>query len=299
MKPDSLLDIGASRRAVQNTGDETLVFVKFSACKPLLDWAQKNGVKVHGHTLVWHSQTPALFFYEGYSTKNPLCSREVMLARMESYIKQVLEWTNENYPGVIVSWDVVNEAAADSGRKLRDSRWTQTVGEDFINRAFEFARKYAAPGTLLYYNDYNSEFPMKNLVIKDILASLIADGTVDGYGFQSHYRVQQTRNGGPTNMSNVKIYWKEIAKLTLQDGSPIKLRISELDVGIASNTAENWDKQAAFYAELFDIYTAYADQIEAVHTWGTVDDLSWRADEYPLLFDAMSQPKPAFYAIVD
>ena len=39
--------------------------------------------------------------------------------------------------------------------------------------------------------------------------------------------------------------------------------------------------------------------MEAVHTWGTVDNLSWRAESYPLLFDGMSQPKPAFYAIVD
>ncbi len=293
MKPDSLLNVGECIKAVKKSGDQTEVRVKFDSCIPLLDWAQENGVKVHGHVLVWHSQTPKMFFHEGYSIKNPLVSREVMLARMESYIRQVLEWTEKNYPGVIVSWDVVNEAAADSGRKLRDSLWTQVVGEDFINRAFEYARKYAAPGTLLFYNDYNSEMTMKALVTRDIVDNLIADGTIDGYGFQSHY------TAASTNMFYVEIAMKEMAKRTLKDGSPLLLRVSELDVGIPSNTDSNWQSQARFYEQVMELYKQYADQIIAVHTWGTVDDLSWRADEYPLLFDGMSQPKPAFYAIVD
>ena len=293
MKPDALINIAACKSAVRKTGDETVVEVKFDRCKPLLDWAQENGVKVHGHTLVWHSQTPDQFFHEGYNSTSPLVSREVMLARLENYIRQVLTWTEENYPGVIVSWDVVNEAAADSGRKLRDSLWTQVVGQDFINRAFEYARKYAAPHVKLYYNDYNSEMTMKALVTRDIVDSLIADGTIDGYGFQSHYSV------GSTNLFYVEIAMKEMAKRVLNDGTPIRLRVSELDVGIPSNTDSNWQTQARYYSQLMELYLKFADQMEAVHTWGTVDNLSWRKENYPLLFDGQSQPKPAFYAIVD
>lgn len=293
MKPDSLLNVGECIKAVRKSGDQTEVRVKFDNCIPLLDWAQANGVKVHGHTLVWHSQTPQMFFHEGYSIRNPLVSREVMLARMENYIRQVLTWTEENYPGVIVSWDVVNEAAADSGRKLRDSLWTQVVGEDFINRAFEYARKYAAPHVKLYYNDYNSEMTMKALVTRDIVDSLIADGTIDGYGFQAHY------TAGSTNLFYVEIAMKEMAKRTLKDGTPIRLRVSELDVGIPANTDSNWQIQARFYNQLLELYVKLADQIEAVHTWGTVDNLSWRKENYPLLFDGQSLPKPAFDAIVD
>ena len=293
MKPDAILNVGGSSFAVRSSGDQTQVRVKFDRCKPLLDWAQENGMKVHGHTLVWHSQTPKEFFHEDYSSSKPLVSREVMLARLESYIQQVLTWTEENYPGVIVSWDVVNEAASDSGRKLRDSLWTQVVGEDFINRAFEYARKYAAPHVKLYYNDYNSEMTMKALVIRDIVDSLIADGTIDGFGFQSHYTVQST------DLFLVKVAFKEMAKRTLQDGTPIRLRVSELDVGVSANSDYAFKTQADFYDQLFQLYLQYADQLEAVHTWGTVDNLSWRAGTYPLLFDGQSQPKPAFYAIVD
>ncbi|MBQ8201938.1 MAG: endo-1,4-beta-xylanase [Clostridia bacterium] len=292
MKPDALLDFAEIRAAMRKNNDQTTVCVNFDSCIPLLDWAQANGVKVHGHTLVWHSQTPPRFFHEDYATHKPLVSREVMLARMENYIKQVLTWTNENYPGVIVSWDVVNEAANDGGRKLRDSLWTQVVGDDFVNRAFEYARKYAAEGTLLFYNDYNTDSIVKGLMIGDIIDSLIADGTIDGYGFQSHYSIS-------SDLSMINTAWINIASRKLQDGTPLLLRVSELDVGIPANDEDNWRKQAAFYGNLFNIYEKYADQIIAVHTWGTVDDLSWRASEYPLLFDSKAQPKYAFWQLAD
>jgi len=92
---------------------------------------------------------------------------------------------------------------------------------------------------------------------------------------------------------------KEMAKRVLNDGTPIRLRVSELDVGIPANTDSNWQTQARYYNQLLELYVQFADQMEAVHTWGTVDNLSWRKENYPLLFDGQSQPKPAFYSIVD
>ena len=294
MKPESLLDMAETRKQVRKTKDQTTVCVNFDSCIPFLDWAQANGVKVHGHVLVWHSQTPTAFFYEDYATHKPLASREIMLGRMENYIKQVLTWTNENYPGLIVSWDVVNEAVADGARKLRDSLWLQTVGEDFVNRAFEYADKYAAEGTLLFYNDYNTFETSKSLGILDLVDSLIADGTIDGYGFQSHYSVNY-----PASVDQLEVSWTNFASRKLKDGSPLLLRVSELDVGIKDTSAENLALQADYYDKLFQLYEKYAGQLIAVQVWGTVDDLSWRAAEYPLLFDSKSQPKPAFDAIVD
>ena len=292
MKPDALLDMAETRKQVRQTKDQTIVVTKFDSCIPLLDWAQANGVKVHGHVLVWHQQIPTAFFYEDYATHKPLASREIVLARMESYIKQVLTWTNENYPGVIVSWDVVNEAVEDGVSKLRDSLWVQTVGEDFVNRAFEYARKYAAEGTLLFYNDYNTDNTPKQIGILKLVDSLIEDGTIDGYGFQSHYSTS-------TNFDKVKIAWTNFATRTLKDGSPLLLRVSELDVGIPDDSDASLAQQAFFYNRLFELYVEHADRIIAVHTWGTVDDLSWRAAEFPLLFDSKAQPKPAFDVIVD
>ncbi|MBQ4639644.1 MAG: endo-1,4-beta-xylanase [Clostridia bacterium] len=285
LKPDSVLDVTASKKLAKE--DETAVAVKFTSAKPMLDYCQKNGIKVHGHVLVWHSQTPEAFFHEGYDTAKPYVTREVMLARMENYIRQVLQETEKQWPGVIVSWDVVNEAVADGTGALRESNWTKVVGQDFVNRAFEYARKYAAPGVLLCYNDYNTPNEPKLTGICNLLDSLMADGTIDGYGFQGHYKVNDP------HISRVKNAMERIA------AKGLKLRVSELDVGISENTRQYHRQQADYYKELFLLFLEYADQMEAVQVWGLTDDRSWRSESFPLLFDKNMEAKLAFYSVAE
>ena len=285
LKPDAVLDVTESRKLAQN--DETAVAVRFDSAKPLLDYAKENGLKVHGHVLVWHSQTPDAFFHEGYTVSKPFVSREVMLARLENYIKAVMEYMDANYPGVIVSWDVLNEAVNDGASNLRGSNWLKVIGQDYPARAFEYARKYAPEGTLLFYNDYNTTMEPKQTGIVNLLKTLIAEGNIDGYGFQMHIDAD--------NPSNAKIEnaVKRIAALGL------KLRVSEMDVGIPNNSEASLANQAKKYADVMRILEQYADQLVAVQVWGVSDNVSWRSAKYPLLFDKNLQPKPAFWAVAD
>ena len=285
LKPDFVLDVNASRVVAKS--DETAAVVRFDAVKPLLEFARENGVKVHGHVLVWHSQTPEAFFHQGYDTAKPLVSREVMLARLENYVKGIMTWLEERYPGVVVSWDVVNEAIDDATGKLRESNWTKVVGEDYILRAFEIARRYAPEGTLLYYNDYNTALEPKQSGIVRLLDQLMAEGNIDGYGFQMHHDVSFP------SMSMIEACVKRIA------ATGLRLRVSELDVTVKANTDESFEKQAKYYGDVMAILLPHAAQIEAVQVWGVTDDLSWRASQYPLLFDAAAEPKPAFWAVVE
>ena len=286
LKPDAVLDVAASKRLAQE--DETAVAVHFDAAIPLLNFARDNGLRVHGHVLIWHSQTPEAFFHEGYDTSKPLVSREVMLGRMENYIREVLTWTNENYPGVIVSWDVVNEAIDDGTNWLRNSNWYKTVGGDFVNRAFEFARMYAADGVLLYYNDYNTAYPAKRKGIIKLLGQLIEEGNIDGYGFQMHHST------GEPSMEMITASVEEIAALG------IKLRVSELDVGMGSSmTEEALMKQKDKYKAVMELMLRFADQTEAVQVWGLTDNMSWRTGQNPLLFDRNRNPKPAFFGVLE
>ena len=287
LKPDSVLDVKESIKLVQETGDETQAAIHLDAAKPLLDFAQQNGLKVHGHVLVWHSQTPEAFFHEGYSAKEPLLDRETMLGRMENYIKAVLETTAEQYPGVIVSWDVLNEAIDDGTNTLRNSNWMKTIGKDYPNRAFEFARKYAAEGVRLFYNDYNTAVPGKLAGIVKLLETLIADGNIDGYGFQMHHSI------GFPSMSQIKAAVERIEKLGL------RLRVSELDVGTTGNTEAAFRKQAEMYSNLMKLLTKHSEHFDAVQVWGLNDQMSWRSKDYPLLFDGQNNPKPAFWAVAD
>lgn len=284
LKPDFVLDVAASKKLCKD--DQTAAAVHFDSVKPLLDFAKENGVKIHGHVLVWHSQTPEAFFHEDYSIFKPVLSREMMLARLENYVKAIMEYLDGNYPGVVVSWDVVNEAIDDTTGKLRASNWTKVVGDDFVARAFEIARKYAPEGTLLYYNDYNTALEPKQTGIMNLLNGLIEEGNIDGYGFQMHHDV---------SFPSIAQIRKSVERVA---ATGLKLRVSELDVTVKSATDEAFEKQAAYYADVMKIILDYADQMEAVQVWGVTDDLSWRASQYPLLFDAAAQPKAAFWAVV-
>ena len=287
MKPDSVLDVTASKKLLTETGDETAVAVHFDAARPMLRFAQSNGIKIHGHVLLWHSQTPEAFFHEGYDTGKPFVNREIMLGRMENYIKGVFEYLDENYPGVVVSWDVLNEAIDDGTNWLRKSNWLNIIGEDYPNYAFEYARKYAPEGTKLYYNDYNTAMPGKLKGIVRLLNTLIPEGNIDGYGFQMHHSVSYP------SIQMIKTAVETVAALG------IRLRVSELDVGAGGNTEAAFKKQAQYYANVMKILIAHSDQFEAVQVWGLTDLMSWRSRDYPLLFDGSGNPKPAFWAVAD
>ena len=286
LKPDVVLDISRCREQAKE--DETAVAVHFGSARPLLDFAKENGSKVHGHVLVWHSQTPKAFFHEGYDTANPMVSREVMLARMENYIREVMTWTNDRYPGVIVSWDVVNEAIDDQSKWLRkSSNWYKTIGEDYVARAFEYARKYAPEGTLLYYNDYNTANGGKLSGITRLLEQLIPEGNIDGYGFQMHHNLLDP------GISLITKAVDSIAALGL------RLRVSELDIGVKNPTERDLQKQKERYKAIMQLMLRYSDQTEAVQVWGLTDNMSWRTGENPLLFDKSRNPKPAFYGVIE
>lgn len=285
LKPDSVLDVAASRTLAQE--DDTAVAVHFANAVPILKFAQKNGLKVHGHVLVWHSQTPEEFFHEGYDRNRPYVTREVMLARLDNYIRLVFEYMEEHYPGLIVSWDVANECVADGSSNLRASNWTKVVGEDFVCRTFEIADRYAPEGVLLYYNDYSTPYEPKLTGIVNLLTSLVAEGHIDGYGFQSHYASDTPTKG------EVRKAFERITALGL------KLRISELDITVTADTDSSRYAQAQRYADMMTLYVEYADVLEAVQVWGVCDGTSWLKEKHPLMLDAKLQPKPAFFSVAE
>jgi endo-1,4-beta-xylanase len=294
MKPENLLDLEASR-TLAVAGDETHPVLNFEEAKPLLDFAKENGFTVNGHVLVWFKQTPAAFFNEGYLADAPLASREVMLARLENYIAGIFEFVNANYPGVIMSWDVVNEAISDTG-ELRMSvaedgvegcLWVDTIGADYVVQAFTFARKYAPDDVKLFYNDYSVPYEPKQTGIYNLVAELVEKDLIDGIGFQGHYQMSSPA------VSQITAAFDRFAALGLS------IRVTELDIEATGNSEEEMLNQAYRYADLMAAFQEYSDIIDAVVFWGISDATSWKADKYPLLFDAEMQPKYSFWALTD
>lgn len=289
MKPDYVLDKSATRKDVE--GNYTSPVLKFTAANKLVKQAEKNGVKVRLHTLVWHSQTPDWFFTEDYTDNGALVSREVMLQRMESYIKQVLEYYDTNYPGLIYAVDVVNEAIdpgngdANGVRKV-DNKWYDTIGGDYIYWAFYYASKYAPDYMSLFYNDYSCMY--KTDVMIKILKPILDEGLMDGIGMQGHLSVTT-----PVKQfaSAVEAFCKE----------GFEVQITELDIGIEANNAAQQKAQGKIYKQLMKAVADLKDSgcnITSITVWGLNDEMTWRSGDYPLLFNADMTKKPAYYGFI-
>lgn len=269
----------------------------------IVDFARQNGLKIRGHNLCWHNQTPRWFFTDSLGKQ---VSREVLLARMKRHITDVMT----RYKGKIYAWDVVNEAVPDTGAGIyRKSRFYEIIGEDYIAKAFEYAHE-ADPAAMLFYNDYNTESKSKRDRIYQLLRQLKAKGVpIQGVGLQGHWSIYEP------SAQDLEESISRFASLGL------KIQITELDVSVYPKeherrekratdtggfTAEMNDKQAAHYKMLFDVFRKHKDSITSVTFWNVSDKSSWLDNfpvpgrkDYPLLFDTGLKPKKAFLGVVD
>lgn len=277
----------------------------FTAADQMVDRVLEAGMKVHGHVLVWHSQSPEWMNIteDDQGNKVPL-SREEALVNLRTHIKTVME----HYGDKVISWDVVNEAMNDNPPNptdwqgsLRQAPWYHAIGPDYIEQAFLAAREVldAHPewDIKLYYNDYNDDNQNKATAIYDMVKELndrYAQShpgklLIDGVGMQAHYNLN-------TNPANVRLSLERFITLG------VEVSITELDISAGSNhqiTEEQANRQGYLYAQLFDLYKEHADHIARVTFWGLNDSSSWRAESSPLIFDRRMQAKPAYYAIMD
>ncbi|MBB5351556.1 endo-1,4-beta-xylanase [Haloferula luteola] len=276
-------------------------------------FAEQHHMKLIGHTLVWHSQTPEWVFQ---GAEGQPADRELLLARMKDHIDTVVG----HFRGKVHGWDVVNEALSDSpGEDLRDSPWRRIIGDDFIQQAFHFAHA-ADPTAQLYYNDYGLAQPEKRARAVRLLQRLIdQDVPISAVGMQGHYSLSWP---DPAEVEKSIIAFHQLG---------LKVMITELDIDVlpsrgasgiadiarteASDPALNpfadtlpatvSQQLADRYTSLFQVFLRHHHAISRVTFWGLHDGRSWLNDfpirgrtNYPLLFDRSLQPKPAFEAIL-
>ena len=249
----------------------------------IINWAEANGMKVRGHTLIWHSSVPKWLSESGWS-------KEQVLAFLKEYITTVVS----RYKGRIYAWDVVNEIFEDTGKLRQNSSfWYKACGEDYIEKAFIWAHE-ADPNVKLFINDYNVEmFNAKSTATYELVKKLLAKGVpVHGFGMQAHMTV-----GG----INFKSIAKNIRRFT---DLGLEVHITELDVRIPGvGTPEQFKQQAENYRGFFTLAMDNPG-VTSITTWGATDRDSWIAYTYkgygaPLLFDGEYQPKPAYFAVTE
>jgi endo-1,4-beta-xylanase len=252
----------------------------FTDTDVLVNFAEANGMKVRGHTLVWHNQLPNWLTSGNFT-------RDELITILQDHVKTVVG----RYKGKIAAWDVVNEAIADNGAYRTESFWHQKLGTDYLKLAFQFARE-ADPDSKLYYNDYsNEDLNTKSNAIYNMLAGLKNEGVpVDGIGWQMHmvngFRVP------PSFIANAQ----RLAQIGLE------LSITELDVRATLPTdAAALQEQAETYKSVLNFCLSQAN-CKALLTWGFTDKHSWVPGFFTgtgdaLLFDKNYQPKPAYTAL--
>jgi endo-1,4-beta-xylanase len=283
----------------------------FTLADRYVDFGLKNHMFTVGHTLIWHSQTPGWVFKDDDGKP---ATREVLLQRMREHIFTVVG----RYKGKVNGWDVINEVLEGDG-SLRQSPWMKIIGEDYIQKAFEFAHE-ADPQAELYYNDYGLEDEPKRKGAIALVEKLKAAGVkIDGIGIQEHVNLNW-----PTTIQLDETL-SAFAKLG------VKTMVTELDVDVLP--AYNWSSSAEItsrfaadpamnpytnglpsevqksladrYAQLFSIYLKHTDTLKRVTLWGVTDGDSWLngwpipgRTAYPLLFDREGKSKKCFYTVI-
>jgi endo-1,4-beta-xylanase len=270
----------------------------------IVNFAQQHGLLVRGHNLCWHEQTPRWIFTDSLTGQQ--VTKEVLLQRLKDHITTVVN----RYKGKIYAWDVVNEAIDDDSNKfLRNSKWYEICGDDFIIKAFEYAHA-ADPKALLFYNEYNSERPEKRERIYKLL-KMLKDKKVPihGVGLQAHWSIYE-----PTNAELTKAI-EQYSSLGLQ------IHFTEVDISIypweknqrqlkpgekGEYTAELEQKQIEKYNDMFKIMRKYKNVVKSVTFWNVSDRTTWLDNypvrgrkNFPLLFDQNYSRKKAFYKVVD
>lgn len=298
-KPDATL--------VQSQCNGTNIGVSLKNAASIMDFCVNNHLAMRGHTLVWHSQTPVWFFKENFDANGNWVSSAVMDQRMETYIKNMFEAIQTQYPELnLYAYDVANECISDDQNRTANyggtrepgenisgqSPWVQIYGSNaFVEKAFTYARKYAPESCQLYYNDYNEYWDHKRDAIYSMCKSLYEKGLLDGIGMQSHI------NADYDGFSGVSAYTTAMKKF-LSIGCDVQ--ITELDITM-ENGKYTLQQQADKYKAIFQAAMDWNKnptsdgRVKAVCIWGPDDANTWiKTENTPLLYDTNHQPKLAY-----
>lgn len=252
----------------------------FDDADALYNWAAANGVSLHGHTLIWHSDYQVPDWMKNYSGD--------WAAILNAHVQTIVA----HFAGKVDSWDVVNEAFESSG--YRNSIFYQNAGAAYLENAFVTARA-ADPDALLYYNDYSlASDPVKLGHVLDMVDDFQTRGIpIDGIGFQMHVQLDSPDIAAITNAFQQVV------------DRGIKVKISELDVPLNNPytggfpqytrfTAAAAERQKQRYHDIVEAYlnTVPAAQRGGITVWGLWDSDSWLlsfpgrqgVDDWPLLF---------------
>jgi endo-1,4-beta-xylanase len=258
------------------TGPDTY---DFSDGDAIVDYAIANGLRVHGHALIWHASIPNWLNNFGGTDAE-------FEAQVEAYVKATVAHFAQATDGegnpIVVSWDVVNEYW--DGTAVRNSLFSQRIGTDFHKKAFQWARE-ADPDVKLFYNDFNiaGEVGKRNAII-NMVSNFENEGIpIDGIGMQMHLNHDWPTSDLPISIQDIS-------------NTGLLVHVSELDVKVNFSddiddfTEERATAQEVQYQRAGYYYTTIVPPAQqfGLTLWGFRDQDSWLYEggsDWPLLYD--------------
>jgi endo-1,4-beta-xylanase len=244
----SLQDAAVAQFVVDNFNLLTASGMKWDAIHPAPDtynftegdwnvnFAEKNGMRVHGHNLCWNS--PAAYPSWFKSVLNQSNARDFLTAHIATVMK--------HYQGRVDSWDVVNEPVVPWSHRsdgLYPGIWLGLLGPEYIDIAFHAAALAdSKPLRILNIYQVEQDTPDDELTrakVITLLKQLVARGVpIQAVGLESHLDAAQ-----PIGKVSFIGFIEEIRTLGLE------VVITELDVMEArtADTALDLDQTVAKY----------------------------------------------------
>lgn len=281
----------------------------FGLADSIANFCRENGIKMRGHCLCWHSQFADWMFTD---KKGKPVKKEVFYQRLREHIHTVVN----RYKDVVYAWDVVNEAMADDNMMFRgfrpgaptpspyrQSKHFQLCGDEFIAKAFEFARE-ADPTGVLIYNDYSCVDEGKRERIYEMVKKMKDAGVpIDGIGMQGHYNiyfpdeeaVEKAINRFSEIVNTIHITELDL-RTNMESGGQLMFSRGEAKPQAPYIQTLQEDQ----YNRLFRIFRKHKDVIKNVTFWNLSDKDSWLGvNNHPLPFDENFKAKRSLAVIRD
>lgn len=231
--------------------------------------------------------------------RNGNYSKEQLITLMQDHITEVMtrlrKVADKKHSNLPITYTVVNESV-----NAPAIFWNQRVGPEYVQLAFEAARK-ADPKAILIYNDYNHELPTQANTkgVFEVVKNLKDKGLIDGVGMQMHF----IENGLP-NRSIEQLEAGIRAQIDKYASIGVKTYITELDVDMSgiSGTPEQKMQKASQIYEMITRIALTNDNVALVSVFGVNTESSWINDlegrREPALLFARNKPQQPFFAVI-
>lgn len=257
---------------------------RFEEADAILDFAERKGIAVHGHTIAFTEAMPRwMRELPSGSASERAASAEVLL----DYVSTVVT----HFRGRLDSLDVVNEPFdVDQGTDLQQNVWYRVFGSEYPVVVSQAVYE-ADPEVRQFINENGADVPgpRQDALLQLALDTNAGGGHIDGVGLQSHVYDLDTDAISADDLATT---------FDSFDRAGLLVRISENDV----TDAEGEEAQAEQYAEILAACIRSSVCVSYT-TWGVDDRYDWWMDEdgglhhgHDLLFDD-GAPRLAYDAL--